>query len=138
MAILGLLYKSILQRLGKMIRGDGLSMGEIGDRASDTNHSMEGARRQMKSLRRSLEQASAFGVQRRDFFQFGTGQRRVDARSNCPRQLALSRREDSRAHEAAPEPLVPPLPDNANFAGKKVLLVDDDGRNVFTAGPEQR
>jgi CheY-like chemotaxis protein len=40
-------------------------------------------------------------------------------------------REESRAHEAAPEPLVPPLPENADFSGKKVLLVDDDGRNVF-------
>ena len=40
-------------------------------------------------------------------------------------------REDSRAHETAPEPLVPPLPESANFSGKKVLLVDDDGRNVF-------
>jgi signal transduction histidine kinase/ActR/RegA family two-component response regulator len=40
-------------------------------------------------------------------------------------------REESRAHEAAPEPLVPPLPQNADFSGKKVLLVDDDGRNVF-------
>jgi HAMP domain-containing protein/signal transduction histidine kinase len=40
-------------------------------------------------------------------------------------------REESRALEAAPEPLVPPLPENADFSGKKVLLVDDDGRNVF-------
>jgi signal transduction histidine kinase/ActR/RegA family two-component response regulator len=40
-------------------------------------------------------------------------------------------REDSRASDAAPEPRVPPLPDDADFAGKKVLLVDDDGRNVF-------
>jgi signal transduction histidine kinase/HAMP domain-containing protein/ActR/RegA family two-component response regulator len=40
-------------------------------------------------------------------------------------------REDSKAHEAAPEPHVPPLPTDADFAGKKVLLVDDDGRNVF-------
>jgi HAMP domain-containing protein/signal transduction histidine kinase/ActR/RegA family two-component response regulator len=40
-------------------------------------------------------------------------------------------REDSRGHEAAPEPHVPPLPEDADFSGKKVLLVDDDGRNVF-------
>jgi signal transduction histidine kinase/HAMP domain-containing protein/ActR/RegA family two-component response regulator len=40
-------------------------------------------------------------------------------------------REDSKAHEAAPEPHVPPLPLDAEFSGKKVLLVDDDGRNVF-------
>jgi CheY-like chemotaxis protein len=40
-------------------------------------------------------------------------------------------REDSRAHETAPEPHVPPLPENADFSGRKVLLVDDDGRNVF-------
>jgi HAMP domain-containing protein/signal transduction histidine kinase/ActR/RegA family two-component response regulator len=40
-------------------------------------------------------------------------------------------REDSKAHEAAPEPHVPPLPGDADFSGKKVLLVDDDGRNVF-------
>jgi signal transduction histidine kinase/ActR/RegA family two-component response regulator/HAMP domain-containing protein len=40
-------------------------------------------------------------------------------------------RDESRAHEAAPEPSVPPLPDDADFSGKKVLLVDDDGRNVF-------
>jgi CheY-like chemotaxis protein len=40
-------------------------------------------------------------------------------------------REDSKAHETAPEPHVPPLPADADFSGKKVLLVDDDGRNVF-------
>ncbi len=40
-------------------------------------------------------------------------------------------REDGTAHEAAPEPHVPPLPVDADFAGKKILLVDDDGRNVF-------
>jgi signal transduction histidine kinase/HAMP domain-containing protein/ActR/RegA family two-component response regulator len=40
-------------------------------------------------------------------------------------------REDSKAHETAPEPHVPPLPADADFSGKRVLLVDDDGRNVF-------
>ena len=40
-------------------------------------------------------------------------------------------RDESRAHETAPEPSVPPLPEDADFSGKKVLLVDDDGRNVF-------
>ena len=40
-------------------------------------------------------------------------------------------RDESRAHEAAPEPRVPPLPEDAEFSGKKVLVVDDDGRNVF-------
>jgi CheY-like chemotaxis protein len=40
-------------------------------------------------------------------------------------------REDSRTHETAPEPHVPPLPADADFSGHKVLLVDDDGRNVF-------
>jgi CheY-like chemotaxis protein len=40
-------------------------------------------------------------------------------------------REGSTAHDAAPEPHVPPLPADADFSGKKVLLVDDDGRNVF-------
>ncbi len=42
---------------------------------------------------------------------------------------ALSREE--RASEAVPEMDVPPLPEDANFSGKKVLIVDDDGRNVF-------
>jgi CheY-like chemotaxis protein len=40
-------------------------------------------------------------------------------------------RDDTHAGDSAPEPNVPPLPLDANFAGKKVLLVDDDGRNVF-------
>ncbi len=40
-------------------------------------------------------------------------------------------RDDAMAHEAAPERPVPPLPDNASFAGIKVLLVDDDVRNLF-------
>ena len=40
-------------------------------------------------------------------------------------------REDSKAHETARDPRVPPLPADADFSGKKVLLVDDDGRNVF-------
>ncbi len=40
-------------------------------------------------------------------------------------------RDETRAHEAAPEPHVPPLPEDADFSGKKILLVDDDGRNVF-------
>jgi len=38
---------------------------------------------------------------------------------------------DVRADEALPEIEVPPLPANASFKGKKVLIVDDDGRNVF-------
>jgi CheY-like chemotaxis protein len=41
-------------------------------------------------------------------------------------------RGNSRDHElAAPEPRIPPLPEEADFSGKKVLLVDDDRRNVF-------
>ena len=40
-------------------------------------------------------------------------------------------RDDSRVHEAPPEARVPPLAPDADFTGKKVLLVDDDGRNVF-------
>jgi signal transduction histidine kinase/ActR/RegA family two-component response regulator/HAMP domain-containing protein len=40
-------------------------------------------------------------------------------------------RDDAMAHEAAPERPVPPLPDNASFVGIKVLLVDDDVRNLF-------
>jgi signal transduction histidine kinase/HAMP domain-containing protein/ActR/RegA family two-component response regulator len=39
-------------------------------------------------------------------------------------------RED-RASDAAPETDFPPLPEDADFAGKRVLIVDDDGRNVF-------
>ncbi len=33
--------------------------------------------------------------------------------------------------EAAPQPFVKPLPSDAKFTGKTVLLVDDDKRNVF-------
>ena len=40
-------------------------------------------------------------------------------------------REGSRLHESAHELPVPRLPDDADFSGKKLLLVDDDGRNVF-------
>jgi signal transduction histidine kinase/ActR/RegA family two-component response regulator len=40
-------------------------------------------------------------------------------------------REDAALIETAPEPRVPPLPEGADFAGKKILLVDDDVRNVF-------
>jgi signal transduction histidine kinase/HAMP domain-containing protein/ActR/RegA family two-component response regulator len=43
----------------------------------------------------------------------------------------VTAREDSKTHEVAPEPHVPPLPPDAEFSGKKVLLVDDDSRNVF-------
>ena len=42
---------------------------------------------------------------------------------------ALSR--EDRPSDAAPETDVPPLPEDADFSGKKVLIVDDDGRNVF-------
>jgi signal transduction histidine kinase/HAMP domain-containing protein/ActR/RegA family two-component response regulator len=40
-------------------------------------------------------------------------------------------RDDAMAHEAAPERPVAPLPDDATFMGIKVLLVDDDVRNLF-------
>jgi signal transduction histidine kinase/HAMP domain-containing protein/AmiR/NasT family two-component response regulator len=42
---------------------------------------------------------------------------------------AVSR--DERASEAAPEADVPPLPEYADFSGRKVIIADDDGRNVF-------
>jgi HAMP domain-containing protein/signal transduction histidine kinase/AmiR/NasT family two-component response regulator len=38
---------------------------------------------------------------------------------------------DSRTQDAASYPMVPPLPEDADFSGKKILIVDDDGRNVF-------
>jgi signal transduction histidine kinase/ActR/RegA family two-component response regulator len=40
-------------------------------------------------------------------------------------------RDDSAAHEAAPEVPIPPLPSDASFADVSVLLVDDDQRNIF-------
>jgi CheY-like chemotaxis protein/two-component sensor histidine kinase len=42
---------------------------------------------------------------------------------------ALSR--EDRLGDTAPDADVPPLPEDADFSGKKVLIVDDDGRNVF-------
>jgi signal transduction histidine kinase/HAMP domain-containing protein/ActR/RegA family two-component response regulator len=38
---------------------------------------------------------------------------------------------EQKTEESAPEPLARPLPAGAKFDGRKVLIVDDDGRNVF-------
>ena len=40
-------------------------------------------------------------------------------------------RDNSGTYERLHQLPVPPLPDDADFSGKKLLLVDDDGRNVF-------
>jgi signal transduction histidine kinase/ActR/RegA family two-component response regulator/HAMP domain-containing protein len=40
-------------------------------------------------------------------------------------------RGESRSHEPLYQLPIPRLPDDADFSGKKLLLVDDDGRNVF-------
>ncbi|HEX8796120.1 MAG TPA: HAMP domain-containing protein [Polyangiaceae bacterium] len=40
-------------------------------------------------------------------------------------------REDGGSGESAPEIPIPPLPHDASFSGKAVLLVDDDSRNIF-------
>lgn len=39
----------ILQRLGDMRRGDGLRFGQIGDGASQLEHAMEGAGRELQA-----------------------------------------------------------------------------------------
>ena len=52
----------------------------------------------MQPLGGALEQAAPGGIERRDLFQFRTGQRRIDAGANRPRQLPLSGVEDTRPY----------------------------------------
>ena len=94
------LRESILKRLGDMLGGDAVGVGQIGDRAADPEHTVASPRTQAEFLNRRVEHVRRARVQPAVFVQFAAFELPVKSLTRVAEShlLALPSLHDSRAY----------------------------------------